>query len=186
MRKNKTLESVLKNLNCNIKVGSKQGSSFFYCGTIGGLYHDLDKVEQTLNAYNNGLIKALEQRLKSINSIYKERFENWVDRCNKTKIYLTEQDKEKEWAKLTELKEKEKLSIPRKIEAIRKHLNKPLLERNVLEMVDGISVDEKPCKIIYVSGHEKGAYWTINEYAKVKNKRLPKCNYGKELLDYGN
>ena len=60
-----------------------------------------------------------------------------------------------------------------------------VVERKVVDIVDGISPDEPNTKIIYVEGYERGNYWTIKEYTKAHlpqdkkdkyNVRLPKLD----------
>lgn len=161
----KTLEELLqesKYNKCNVKIGSKQGSSFWYCGK-GNLTFSLPEIKKarikTL-AQNKKNMKSLIYRLEHLEEIYEEtirqakkkgikRFDEYVNN-------------------LMKCKEREYKLLPKRIESYQYDIDTHLLDRPVLEVVYGISPDEKPCWIIYVKGNEKGAYWTIEEYNKKK------------------
>lgn len=40
---------------------------------------------------------------------------------------------------------------------------KSILERNVIDTYEGISIDESPCLIAVIRGSEFGKYWSISE-----------------------
>ena len=48
----------------------------------------------------------------------------------------------------------------------------PLLDREVIYCVNGISKDEPNTKVVKVNGLETGRFWTIKEFKSKKNKLL--------------
>ena len=146
----------------NIKVGSKSGTSFFYCGKGDKAY----SIPAIRNARENLLkqIKvhydSLTYRYKHLDKIYEETYEK--ARSEKRKV----KDFEAYHKKMEIRKERERISLPKKIKNFQYDLDTHLLDRPVQEVVYGISPDEKPCWIIYIKGNEVGAYWTIKEYLK--------------------
>ena len=167
----KTLNDILhqsKYKDCNVKIGSKGGSSFYYCGKANPLYSIplLKNIWKNLLEQNIKAKENLEKRLANLDNIYIERF-------NLSKKYarnLTDLQK-----KLDKDKKYEQVIIPKKIASIQYDIDTPILKRPIKEISLGISPDEKPCWIIYVKGNEKGNYWTIKEYnCKRKNYEFGK------------
>ena len=97
----KTLDEILKDKKykqCNIKVGSKNGSSFWYCGRANIIYSkvDLEKAQKRLYNQNTKTISLLTKRLDHLDQIYNEtitnakkrNIKNWdkyMERINKKK-----------------------------------------------------------------------------------------------------
>lgn len=164
----KTLSEVLHRPNIskiNVKVGAINGSGFFYCGKGYNAFYALKtQINQELVRQNNRNIALMENRLKNLDENYAKRIKNSIKnkKVKNVEKYLKDMEKEKEHMKV---------KIPQDIAKIQQYLNTHLLDREVVEMRDGISPDEKPCKIIYVDGWEKGEYWTISEYNKKKGKK---------------
>ena len=104
----------------------------------------------------------LNRRLKNLDKIYDDIIEKAKARETK--------DFDKYLLKLLKKKNSEKSSLPKKIASVEYDIATHLLDRPVMEIVEGISPDEKPCWIVYVKGNENGDYWTVKEYEK-KNKR---------------
>ena len=160
----KRLET-LKDKGLNVKIGSIGGSSFWYC-------HPLDdtttnEIKRLKPIYLNRNTKNLERdtcRLENIDTIYEKETKEFINKGKIKDIRKYLKDREKQ-------KAQEIIRLKQEIEYLNFCIKVPLfLDREVLEVVDGISPDEIPCKIIYVKGCEKGPYWTLKEYA---NKRKP-------------
>ena len=150
----------------NIKVGSKSGSGFWYCGKGDKAFSipDIKKIRERLLKQSKGLLKQLQNRLLNLDSIYDKTLERAK---NKVKDY------DKYAQRINIKRERERVMLPKKIVSVEYDIATNLFDRPVQEIVEGISPDEKPCWIIYIKGNEKGAYWTIAEYTKRrKNKAL--------------
>lgn len=144
----------------NVKIGSRNGSSFWYCGKGNPIYSipAIRNARTNLLRQSKGILCQLEYRLKNLDKIYQETLINSRKRKMKNR-----EDYEK---KLEIKKQREKITLPKKIASVQNDIDTHLLDRQVMEVVNGLSPDEKPCLIIYVKGNEKGAYWTIAEYNK--------------------
>ena len=166
-RMSKTLGTLLKERkyqNCNVKIGSKGGSGFWYCSKA-SQYHStplINMERESLIRQSKNTLALLNRRLKNLDKIYDDIIEKAKARETK--------DFDKYLLKLLKKKNSEKSSLPKKIASVEYDIATHLLDRPVMEIVEGISPDEKPCFIIYVKGNENGDYWTIKEYEK-KNKR---------------
>lgn len=160
-KKDKTLRELLEQgtyQKVNVKVGSKQGSSFFYCGK--GKYAVLEiskKIQKEMKAQIAQQKRNLETRLLNLDKIYQDKKESALKdgKIKNVAEYIKSLDKSYK---------KEKQKLPLDIVAREWELSVPLLDRPVEEVVMGISPDEYPCKIVYIKGHELGKYWTIAEY----------------------
>ena len=149
----------------NVKIGSKQGSSFFYCGSgSNAIPHISKKIDGTMLRQAQNRKKLLINRLTNLDKIYQDRI-NKAIKSGKVK------NKEKYIAEVEILKERERKVLPTKISEIEYDISVRLLDRPVQEIVDGISPDEKPCKIIYIKGHEIGKYWTVKEYLGITKRK---------------
>ena len=163
----KTLYQQLKELNkgeMNVKIGSKQGISFFYCGSVKKSFTSIEKeLEEHTKKSVAKKKRIAENRLKNIDKIYEESIKKaFAERNIK--------DKEKYIQIRMLAKEKEKRNLPKLIKGYEYDLSTKLYDRPVQEVVNGVSPDEKPCKIIYIKGHEQGDFWTIKEYEKAHKK----------------
>lgn len=147
--------------NVNVKIGSKQGSSFWYCGSGNSNISipAIRKIRQTMLNQNKRIVLSLRFRLKHLDRLYEEVIQERIKKHG-------EEDIENYKKRLYRKKENERKSLPKRIKLVEYDIATPLLDRPVLEVLMGISPDERPCKIIYVQGTEKGAYWTIKEYEK--------------------
>ena len=161
---NKTLGELLqeeKYQKCNLKIGSKGGSSFWYCGS-GKLSYALPQIEKAFESVkrnNMAVLNKLHYRYKHIDKIYNDLFKE----KEKAKEPL---EFEKYKTRMLRKKEKEIEDYPNKVASLEYDIENGFLGRPVLEVLKGISRDEDPCYIVYVKGNEKGAYWTIKEYLK--------------------
>ena len=168
MKMPKTLQEILdknKFQNVNVKIGSKQGSSFFYCGSgSNAISHIVKKIDSAMLRQAQNRKKLLTNRLTNLDKIYQ-------DRINKAIKSGRVKNKEKYIADVEKLKEHERKVLPTKISEIEYDISVRLLDRPVQEVVDGISPDEMPCKIIYIKGHEIGKYWTIKEYLGIPKRK---------------
>ena len=98
---------------------------------------------------------------------------------------IAKQYNEKEKRQLAKAKAKKHKIVCPTVEELEFDISTSLLNRKVVEMVDGISPDEPNTKVIYVEGFEKGNYWTIKSYIKDHlppeerryfNERLPRLS----------
>ena len=165
----KTLRELLKEKKyqeCNIKVGSKGGSSFWYCGKVLPYLTVplINEEREKLLEQSKRTLKLVENRIKNLDKIY-ERIINE----NKGKH---KNDYDKWLAKTIKKRENERKQLPKRKARVEYDIAIHLLDRPVLEVVEGISPDEKPCWIVYVKGEENGDYWTIKEYEKKNKRRL--------------
>ena len=117
---------------------------------------------ESLIRQSKNTLALLNRRLKNLDKIYDDIIEKAKAREVK--------DFDKYLFKLLKKKNSEKSSLPKKIASVEYDIATHLLDRPVMEIIEGISPDEKPCFIIYVKGNENGDYWTVKEYEK-KNKR---------------
>ena len=147
----------------NVKIGSKGGSSFWYCGKGNTTYsiNEIKKAREKTIRQSKGALKQAKYRLENLDMIYATNIEKVIKNCN---IKDIEAYKKKMHTTL----EKERLLLPKRIASLEYDVATTLLDRPVLEIVNGISPDEEPCYVIYVKGNEKGEYWTIAEYNKRK------------------
>ena len=163
MKMKKTLNEILQDTKyqkANIKVGSKSGCGFWYCGKGNIAYSlpEIKKARERLLKQSKGTLYQLQYRQSHLDEIYAET----LNKAKKKGIKNFE-GYQKE---LNIKKERERALLPKKIASIEYDIAIDLVNRPVQEVVAGISPDEKPCWIIYVKGNEKGAYWTIAEYNK--------------------
>lgn len=170
---NKTLSELLTaNIyqKINVKIGSIKGNSFFYCGkgrdALSALSRSVDRIAKKRLKMET---EHLEERLENLDKIYETRLKETIKRVNtsKSKRYV---NIEKVKEDLEKSKARELKKLPKEIEIRKQELEVHLLDREVVEVIEGISPDEKPCRIIYIKGHEKGAYWTIDEYENKTGK----------------
>ena len=163
----KTLRQILeekKIKNCNVKIGSKEGSSFWYCGKAKLLYSEpiLNEINLELIRQDKTLLKEWKYRYDHLDHIYeniikqaKEDIRNGNKKVKDFNAYVKT---------LMDKKEKERKRLPIRIKDIKKDIEVHILNRKVEEIVKGISPDEHPCWVIYIKGYEKGKYWTIKEF----------------------
>ena len=166
-RMSKTLGTLLKERkyqNCNVKIGSKGGSGFWYCSKADQFHSTplINTERELLIRQSKNTLALLNRRLKNLDKIYDDIIEK--AKARKTK------DFDKYLFKLLKKKNSEKSSLPKKIASVEYDIATHLLDRPVMEIVEGISPDEKPCYIIYVKGMERGQYWTIKEYLNKRKK----------------
>lgn len=150
---------VLKELETkNVKVGTKSGSGFIYCGELGMLGDDkqIDRI----------LLENLKRRAET----GRERFRAFVRNYPTAEKYITLQvdngksfsydgfiEYEKEYFRRAQVK-------MQNVEAIGRLLadRTPFQERIVTDAY--MSIDEEDCAIIIFEGVEVGDYWMVNEY----------------------
>lgn len=154
----KKLSETLLECKDNVKVGSYSGSSFYYCGKGGRVASTtLKKINTELKKQSQKTKKNLEYRLANLDEIYEKSMKEQITKgkVKDVKSYKANMEKQKE---------RERKRLPHRIASYEYDIKTPILERPVVEIVNGISRDEHPCKIIYVKGNENGKYWTIKEY----------------------
>lgn len=148
----------------NLKIGSKSGSSFWYCGKgkLKVCMPEIRLVRKKLLKQCKGLLYQSQYRLEHLDEIYEVNIKLAKQKYKEKKIKDFDA-----YLKKMELKKKREIAmLPKKIKSLENDIKTDLFEREVVEVVFGVSPDEKPCWIIYVKGNEKGAYWTIAEYTK--------------------
>lgn len=150
----------------NVKIGSIGGSSFWYCHALTN--SSLREIERH---YKKHLVRSIrfkkdrEYRLEHLDEIYEQEIVKTLQ--NKRRTIVNE---EKFIANELLRKESERKRLPIDIKHFEFDIENSFLERQVVEIVDGICQDENPCKIIYVKGYERGEYWTLKEYAKANKE----------------
>lgn len=161
----KTLRELLqekKYQKCNVKIGSNKGSSFWYCGKVDNQISlpTIRKIREQLLSQSKSVLKQLNYRLNNLDKIY----EKTIQEAKKKNL----KNIENHIKKLLITKERERQLLPKKIKSVEYDIDTPLLDRQVVEVVEGISPDEKPCWVVYIKGNERGWYWTIQEAMKGK------------------
>ena len=192
-----TLEEYLRHLPKGVKlvkIGSKQGISFFYCDKVSEkTFTELAKISQKYLSRMKAELKIKVGLMSHFEEYWEDRIAKIMKITDKSyqKKLLEEagKGKDKEKAKervakkkkeiekkLKELpkvlesnyKEKERMaiSVPKRIKELEKDIPAftSLLERQVVETYKGISQDEPNCLIIEIKGKEKGDYWSVIEY----------------------
>lgn len=171
----RTLEQLLltkKYRNVNVKIGSKNGSSFWYCGKGHLAIPEIRKIKTQLKRQSHKTLADLKERLENLDDIYEQTFE--IAKTNPRIKSIVAYEKT-----LMKRKEIEKKKLPIKIASVEYDIAVSPLDREVLEIVEGISPDEKPCWIIYIKGNEKGSYWTVEEYKKRREQNDNKIFMGR-------
>lgn len=182
----RTLLSVLSQLThkrgLSIKVGSKGGNGFWYCHlanstTIRDINEEYLKIRKREHNY---LLRNIDI-LNNLDEYYEKKITTWLNNKKNKKKTKAKRD---EWvAKQLKLKESDRKRLPTYIKQLEYDTTHPFLEREIVEMVDGVSPDEPNTKVIYIKGYERGSYWTLKEYTKAHlpkelqrdfNVRLPK------------
>lgn len=163
-----TLKEVIEQTdgNYNVKVGTKDGAGFVYCGSI-------MELREGMGALENRIAAKYRTRVKNAKAHLNQTF---VDTPTLGK-YCKKQYKETGefgtlegyYASLPEYfekLEKAKASLERAETALEKHI--PFGDREIAEVYK--SIDEPNTAIILVQGSETGDAWTTDEY-KEKERR---------------
>lgn len=123
-----------------IKLGSKSGSGFFYCGTAGDLFLKLEDYNEILYNREEHLIKRCEERVHQMENgpvpeyMAKEQFDAELERRRDRLAWL--QDSHRNYIHLA--------------------------DREVIQDYDATGFDEGAI-IVIIEGYENGAYWTLDE-----------------------
>lgn len=162
MKKKKTLIDLLQENKyqvANVKIRSKNGSSFWYCGKgkLSSSLPAIKRARETTLRWLKNTIKQQEYRLEHLDELYEKAIKNAKGKVKNYELY------QKQMATKREL---ERVKIPKVIKSLKEDVEVDLLDRKVEEVVYGISPDEVPCWIVCVKGNEKGNFWTIKEYEK--------------------
>lgn len=189
----KTLNSVLHTLSRNkgisVKIGSKGGSGLWYCAKLTAHTHnDIDLENKTIRARETRLLNQLKEKMADLDKWYEKKIAKWLENPrNKKKSETKKQTFINDQLKL---KESDRERIPTQIKELEYDIASSFLNRPVVEIVDGISLDEPNTKVIYIKGFERGDYWTIKEYTRAKlpkeqqrtfDVRLPKIDRKEQL-----
>lgn len=170
------LTLIKQNQKKNIKIGSYEGSNFWYCGKADVKYSlpSIAKEQKVMIRYCTKQKQVSINRLANLDKI----FDKLVEQAQKKK----KKNLEKHIADLNKRRESERKSLPKRIEYWQWCIDTPLLERNVKETLEGCSPDERPCIIVYIKGLERGNYCTIVDYQErdkplKQRTRLPNVNW---------
>lgn len=168
------LNQELRQLKCkNVKIGASNGNGMIYCGPRKQALKDL---EQLSNQYLKELKKKLafkEDKLNRLDEILETQLKRYI---NPKKVKRTKEQIAAYKVKIAKRKVSLKKSLTKGCQSLTQKIRlfRPLLERNVVEVLDSIDYDEVDCKIIYIKGNEEGNFWTSKEYAYYKkNGKLP-------------
>lgn len=158
----RTLYNLLRDkryANCNLKIGSISGSSFWLCKkNYIGIDNEINQQYVRFQRKSKKTLDTLVKRLETLDSIYEKRITEQLKRGVKNpQEYRAKQER---------LRDIEKRQLPKRIGQIKYDIAVPFLERHVKATYNGISPDEKPCLIVYITGCERGEYWTIKEYER--------------------
>lgn len=164
-----TLKEQLKKLankGYNVKIGANGGQGFLFADKC--TRKTIGTFEEINVKYYKKLCNQIankRERLNNLDRLYKQKEESHRKKYHKNPKKLKDV-----LTKLAAKKEHEKVVIPRQIEKIKEQreylVANPLLDRQVVEVLSGCSPDEKPCKIIYFAGIEKGLFATVKEYQR--------------------
>ena len=161
------IEQKARNNNL-IKVGCKNGVSFFYCDKIRKVQttQEIAEISRNYLVYLRKQLIAKRNRLEQLDIIYKGK----LDYCDK---YKNEKKRQKMIEKTYKSWQNEKAILPKQIKTLEKETDNfvSLLDRQIVEVVDGISPDEPNCFVVYIVGTFRGKYWTVMEY---QDRNLPK------------
>ena len=137
-----------QNQKKNIKIGSYEGSNFWYCGKADFKYSlpSIAREQKVMIRYCTKQKQVSINRLANLDKI----FDKLVEKAQKKK----KKNLEKHIADLNKRREVERKSLPKRIEYWQWCIDTPLLQRNVKETLEGVSPDERPCIIVY--GFRKG------------------------------
>ena len=166
------LENTLKDLKgFNIKLGSY--ASFFYCGKCDkNIFDTINQIDNEYRKWYESSLKRAKHKYENIDTIYKPKYDKVKKQYSKNKKKL-----ESAISKIDKAKEKDKKNLVKRIGSFHHYLLnwKPMLERNVIYVID--SINETNCKVIKIVGLEKGKFWTIKEY---QDSKKPKKNEKKQ------
>lgn len=164
------LYELAKKKDINVKIGCSGGSSFFYCHKL--TPNSLVVIDKKYDYHKGKSIKLLKQceyKLEHLDEIYDDIIVKALKNAEKDRVNGKKINEEEFIKRKLIAKENERKRLPKVIGELKYNIEHSFLNREVKEVVDGISPDEQPCKIIYIKGYERGDYWTLKEYAK-KNK----------------
>lgn len=183
------LQELLVELQQNgfsVKVGSNKGAGFFYCDTITDkTFKEIEKISSRYLSNLKAELKVKKELWNNFDKYWKERIKN-VLKIKDQKYWVkileeTPRDKQGDKRKHLEMKLKElprilaqnkrdmermRINVPKRIAQLEKEIPSfiPLLQRTILEVYKGISLDEPRTKVIIVKGKENGDFSTILEY----------------------
>ena len=158
----KTLNSTIYTLShkkgVSVKIGSIKGNGLWYCHKLcSHTIQDIDKEYEMLKAKELKLLAKTKTILEDLDNYFQKKYDKWL---NNKKIKKTPQKIEKFSKQLEESKQRAKVNLPRVIKELEYDTTHSFLNREVVEIRNGISPDEPNTKVIYVKGYERGDYWT--------------------------
>ena len=183
---NSTLYELSKRKDISVKIGSKYGVGFWFCGKLTPTtIRDVDKEYDRQKAKELRLITKNQNIYENLDEHYDKIISNWINhKKNKNKP----QEKKDEYVRKTlKTKENVRISLPKYLKKLEYDTTHSFLNREVVEMLDGISPDEPNTKVIYIKGYERGEYYSLKQYIKLHlpkeqqktfNERLPKLSEG--------
>ena len=184
---NKVLHTLLKSKVDAVKIGCKGGSGLWYCAKLTTKsFTEIEHENKKINAREEKEMKKCQNKFDNLDQLYEDAINRWL--TNPRNVKKSETKKTQFINSQMKAKERARKSLPNRIEKIKKDLESPFLDRQVVEVVDSISPDEPNTKIIYIKGYESGNYWTIKEFTKdhlplekqlTYNVRLPRLGESK-------
>jgi len=155
------LMKILKDTTCkNVKVGAKDGSGFFYAGTVNNFIENFDMIDKACKKEAKDTANRRKEELDKLCSSAPTP-EMWARKCvardnlDDLNCARYEQNLGRHFHKIAHAAEAAKLAKDRN-----KYYAK-LGSRNVIDCYAS-NMDED-CVIIIVEGYEVGKYWTLDE-----------------------
>lgn len=168
----------------SVKTGSKLGSGFWYCAKLTAkTTEDIELIAKQYQIRETVTLKRLENQLANLDKFYQDKINQWMNNPKNKK--KKQELKDAYLAKMEKEKEAKRQQLPITISHLKFDIETPLFSRKVVEIREGISPDEPKTKVVYVEGYERGAYWTLKEYARTQlpkeqqksfNVRLPRLS----------
>lgn len=146
----------------NVKIGAKDGSAFFYCGTLTRLKYSFDIIDDNLQNWYMQRVEDTKAKLQR--ALNREWSPSVYASCRYRRSGTVGTYEEYMKAVQAYFAELEKIRREH-ISAKEKCQNRePLYLRTIYEFYP--SIDEPNTTIIIITGDEPGKYWTTNEYKK--------------------
>ena len=159
----KKISEVVKDLDCNIKLGCDNGSGFLYCGNPSETKIDFKELDNISDGRIQGKIKMRENRL-----------EDQFSRCPTVERYMRTYYSQHEpkvgtvegYLKTVQLHMKRTQTSATKLNDIKKwNLNKPKMKDRIIKDIY-CSVDSREpdgTLVVLIDGYESGDFWTTKE-----------------------
>lgn len=146
----------------NVKIGAKDGSAFFYCGSLTKLKYSLDIIDDNLQ--NWYLQRVEETKAKLQRALNREWSPAVYASCRYRRSGTVGTYEEYLKAVQAYFAELEKIRREHQTAKEKCENREPLYLREVYEFYE--SIDEPGTLIVIITGDETGKYWTTHEYKK--------------------